>query len=417
MALPLAVDVAVTHLRGRKRQTLVSVLGVALGVGFFIAMTAMMQGFQGFFISTVVDVAPHITISDEFREPERQPAVTAFPDGAVRVEGVKPRDQVRGIKGGPGIVEAIRRLPGVEAAPSLSGQVFLRYGAAERNATLSGIEPSQELRITRLEKDMLAGSLRDLQTRPDGVVLGAGLAKRLGAGMSDRLTAISPAGVIRRVTVVGIYRTGVSSFDDGQAIMLLKEVQILQDRPNVINRIRIRMDDIDAAGDLAARLEARYAYKAESWQEANQGVFSVFRIQSAVMYSTVGAIMVVAAFGIFNIISTVVYEKSRDIAIMKSLGFAEGDIHRIFILEGLLVGVIGALLGWVIGYALVSLLGSLRFNFGGGTIQNDRFHLAYSFVHYAVGGAFSVTAATLAAYIPARRAARLNPVEIVRGAA
>lgn len=415
--MPLLLTVALTHLAGRRRQTLVSVLGVALGVGFFIAMSALMQGFQQFFISSIIDVSPHITISDEHREPTRQPALVAFPGGAVRVEGVKPRDERRGVKRGLAIAAEIGRLPGVEVAPSLQGQLFLRYGSAERNATMIGIDPAAEARLTRLEKDMVAGSLHALETRSDGIALGVTLAKRLGASLGDRLTAVAPSGVMRSVTVMAVYRTGITAFDDGTVYMPLKQAQILQDRHNVINRIRIRLSDPTEAQPIAARLEARFGYKAESWQEANQGIFNVFVIQNAIMYSTVGAITIVAAFGIFNIISTVVFEKTRDIAILKSLGFAEADITRIFLMEGLIVGLVGALAGWMVGYALVSLLSSLRFSFGGGggAMTSDRLRLVWSLYHYLAGGAFSVVSATIAAWLPARRAARLNPVDIIRG--
>src|SRR3954464_15563697 len=145
------------------------------------------------------------------------------------------------------------------------------------------------------------------------------------------------------------------SLDEGQAYILLKKAQILQSRANVINQIRIRLERVDEAREVAARIEALYGYRAESWQEANEGVFGVFRIQNAIMYSTVGAIMVVAAFGIYNIISTVVYEKSRDIAILKSIGLTESDIRRTFLMQGLMIGLIGAVLGWLIGFGLTSL--------------------------------------------------------------
>lgn len=416
MALPLLLDIALTHLSGRKRQTLVSVIGVSLGVGFFIAMASLMQGFQGYFIETVIDVAPHITVSDEFRTPPRQAVQIAFPDAAVALHGVKPRDERRGIRHGGQIVEALTRLPGAAVAPTLQGQVFLRFGSAERTATVIGIDPALERRVTRIDKDIVEGSLGALATRPDAIVIGVGLAKRLGIKLGDTLNAVSAAGVTRRVAVVGLFATGITALDDGQTYMLLKQAQILQDRINIINRIRLRLDDVYGAQELATRIEARFAYKAESWQEANQGVFNVFVIQNAIMYSTVGAIMIVASFGIFNIISTVVFEKSRDIAILKSLGFQESDIRRTFLIEGLIVGLIGAFLGWAVGFGLVQILASVRFEFGRGAVQSDRFHLAYSIVHYLIGGAFALTSAGFAAWLPARRAAALNPVDIIRGA-
>jgi lipoprotein-releasing system permease protein len=340
----------------------------------------------------------------------------AFSGGAVVLHGLKPRDEIRGIRKAGTMVAALSEWPGLSVAPSLDGQVILRYGSADKSATLIGIVPEREIHVTQLADDMVEGHLTDLASAANGIVIGVGLASKLGAKMGDSLNAISPAGVILRVKVVGLFRTGIVNLDEVQAYILLKKAQILQSRANVINQIRIRLERVDEAREVAARIEALYGYRAESWQEANESVFGVFRIQNAIMYSTVGAIMVVAAFGIYNIISTVVYEKSRDIAILKSIGLTESDIRRTFLMQGLMIGLIGAVLGWLIGFGLTSLLASIRFDVGG-MVRNDRFFLAWSVTHYWIGGMFSLVASGVAAWIPARRAAGANPVDIIRGAA
>jgi lipoprotein-releasing system permease protein len=416
MAWPLLVDIALTHLAGRKRQTAVSVLGAALGVGFFIAIAALMQGFQQDFLHRVIESAPHITLRDEFRDPPRQPAAIRFPDAALQLRGVKPLEETRGIKNGRRILGELAQLPGMAVAPTLEGQVFLRYGSRDVSAALIGIEPERERRVTQLEEDLTEGTLGDLARVANGIILGTGLARKLGAATGDSLTAVSPADVTMRVEVVGLFRTGMQPTDDGQAYMLLRDVQILQDRPNVINRIRIRLADVYAAREVASRIEARYGYRAVSWQEASENIFNLFVIQNVIMYSTTGAILVVAAFGIFNIISTVVYEKARDIAILKSLGFAERDVRRIFLLQGLLVGLAGALLGWAVGYGLTLALASIRLGAGIGMRQDDRLILSYSFTYYWLAALFALLAAGFAAWLPARKAARLHPVDIIRGA-
>lgn len=414
--MPLILDIALTHLRNRRRQTLVSILGVALGVGFFIAMAALMQGFQRYFIAKVIDVSPHIIVKDEYRNPPVQPLQRLFPDGAIALRGLKPEEELRGIRNAAAMVDALSRLPGVAVAPTLRGQVFLRYGSRDVSATLVGIEPERERRVTNLERDLVAGRLSALYSTANGIILGEGLADKLGIGLHDTLSVISPAGVILRMQVAGIFRTGITTLDNFEAYALLKKSQILQDRPNVINQIRLRLRDVGQARRLAAAIESRYGYRSESWEETNKNVLGIFVIQNAVTYSSTGAILVVAAFGIFNIISTVIHEKTRDIAILKSIGLAEGDIRRIFLLEGLAVGVVGTLLGWLLGYGLTLLLSSIRFTLEG-FIKSEGFVLYYSFTHYLIAGAFALLAATLAAYLPARKAARLNPVDIIRGGA
>jgi lipoprotein-releasing system permease protein len=216
--------------------------------------------------------------------------------------------------------------------------------------------------------------------------------------------------------VVGLFQTGITGLDDVIGYTLLKKAQVLQDRANIVNQIRMRVADVEGAERIAAEIEARFGYWTESWQETNRNVLDIFIIQNTIMYSTTGAILVVAAFGIFNIISTVVLEKTRDIAILKSIGLEEGDIQRIFLLEGLLVGVVGAALGAGVGYGLTEILASIQLPVGG-FVRHRGFVLSYSVVHYLIAGGAAITAAALAAYLPARKAARLNPVDIIRGAA
>ena len=412
----LILDIAVTHLVHRKRQTLVSVLGVAMGVGFFIAMAAMMQGFQRYFVAKTIDVSPHIIIKDEYRAPPPQPVEQYYRAGAIRLLNVQPRDERRGIKNGMAVVDAIARQPDVAVAPTLAGQIFLRYGTKDVSATLYGIEPEKERRVTYLEQDLIAGSLNGLYTTANGIILGSGLADKAGAALGDTLSIISPAGVILKMKVVGVFRSGVTAKDNYESFALLKKAQILQDRANVVNQIRIRLRDIDQAAALARSLETRYGYRTESWEETNKNVLGIFVIQNGIMYSTVSAILIVAAFGIFNIITTVIHEKERDIAILKSIGFEEGAIRGIFLLEGAVVGVVGTLIGWALGYGLTELLASVRFNVEG-FVKTEGFVLYYSFRHYLIAGLFAMIASLVASYLPARKAAAVNPVDIIRGGA
>lgn len=414
MWLPL--DIALTHLRNRKRQTLVSVLGVAMGVGFFIAMAALMQGFHVYFISKVIDVWPHVVIKDEYRSAPPQPVQRLFNDGVVTLYGLKPREEVRGIKDADTVLAELNRRSDLVAAPTLRGQVFLRYGSKDISATLVGIEIEHERRVSHLEKDLIAGSLNALHTAANGIILGDGVAKKIGAVLNDTLSVISPAGVILKMKVVGIFRTGITPIDNFESYALLKKAQILQDRPNVINQIRIRLNDVDQAHSVASSIEARLGYRSESWEETYENILSIFVIQNGIMYSTVSAILIVAAFGIFNIISTVVHEKTRDIGILKSIGFEERDIRHIFLIEGLLVGLVGTLLGWALGYGLTRVLAAIRIH-NEGFITAEGFILHYTFAHYLIAGSFALLSATFAAWLPARKAAHLNPVDIIRGAA
>lgn len=411
----LVLELALGHLGQRKRQTLVSVAGVALGVGFFIGMMALMGGFQKYFITQVIDSWPHIIIKDEFREPALQPVFRTYPQGAVQLDSLKPRDELKGIRNAREILAALEDSP-YATAPTLRTQVFYRYGSREVAATLVGIEPKREVQVTQLARDINQGSLDGLYSSANGVILGEGLAKKLGVGLGDMLSVTSPVGAVLKMKVVGIFNTGVTALDNFESYSLIKKAQVLAARANVINQVRLRIPDVTVARQVALDLENRFGYKAESWEESYSNVLGLFKVQNGVMYSAVGAILVVAAFGIFNIISTVINEKRRDIAILKSIGLSEGDIKGVFMIQGLILGLVGTLLGWALGYGLTEMLASIRFNMEG-FVRTQGFILDRGLKPYGVAALFAMVSATFAAWLPARKAARLNPVDIIRGAA
>ncbi len=168
------------------------------------------------------------------------------------------------------------------------------------------------------------------------------------------------------------------------------------------------------AREVATRIENDTGYKSVSWQEANEDLLSTFIIRNIIMYTVVGAILLVASFGTYNIISTITHEKARDIAIMKSLGLSEYTVRSIFVIEAMMIGVAGALVGFLLGYLLCLALGSITIT--NPFLDSDRLPLAYSYVHYALAGMVALVSSVLAGYQPARKAARGNPVEIIRGA-
>jgi lipoprotein-releasing system permease protein len=336
----------------------------------------------------------------------------------VALSGVKPLAEPRGIRNANEKLAAMEDLPGVAVAPTLTGPAILRYGTRDVTATILGIEPERERQVTNIEKDLAQGRLEDLRSTANALIVGNGVADRLGAKVGDTVSVISPAGVGLSMKIVGLIRSGITSIDSGQGLALLKTSQVLQDRINIVNQLRLRLADVALAEPLARTLERRFRYRTESWEETNRNVLSLFVIQNAVMYSVVGAILLVAAFGIYNIISTIVYEKTRDIAILKSLGLGEGDIQAVFVVEGVLVGVLGALAGALVGLGLIEVLAAIRFGGEGPIVRGrDGFILARETWPFIAGGVFAVLASAIAALVPARRAARLNPVDIIRGAA
>lgn len=409
----LLVHIASRHLIVRRRQTLVATSGVAVGVGFFLAVSALMVGSQNDFVRQLIDVAPHIIISDELRSPPPQPGIAAYPGGAVELHGYRIRNEVRGLKDWQQILSSVNAIPGAIGSPSLSGAVTLRLGGRDEPLAVVGIEPGLEGRISTIGEKLRAGHLNDLERIQGGIIIGEELAQRLGRGMGDIIPATAASGATRSLRIVALVKKGNSQLGGSNGYMLLREAQSLLGRPFIINRIGVKLADPYAAQTIAAELEARYRYKAQSWQERSADFLSLLLTRNVIMYTVVSAILLVASFGIYTAVSNSVADKRRDIAILRSMGFSQGDLQMVFVLEGMALAVIGVLLGWALGFGLMTILGSLEFSIGG---EVQHIPLDRSARQYAIAAAASLTAGVLAAWLPARKAARVDPVDILRGA-
>ena len=415
--LSVLAGVAFAHLLVRTRQTLVATLGVAVGVGFFLAVSGMMSGSQRDFVRTLVDSAPHIIVRDEQRTPSRQPAVQAFPDSAVHVSGVRPQDEVRGLKGWSAMLDDVRALPGATAAASLTGGAAIRFAGRTEAISLNGVDPRIEGRLIKIEETLVGGRLIDLESRPDGVIITRPLADRLGARLGDTLVVTSTAGVRQRMRILALIepdaRAGFYA-GDNTAYGLLRTAQVLFARPNVVNQLHVKVGDPDRAEAEAKRFESRWGYKWESWQERSRDILNLLVVRNIIMYAVISAILLVASFGIYTAVSTSVTDKRRDIAILRAMGFSDRDVQGVFLIEGMVVGIVGALAGFAFGTLLLEALSRVPLQIQGRPLELP---LDRGPLQYAIAGTASLLSALVAAYLPARKAASVDPVNILRGAA
>jgi lipoprotein-releasing system permease protein len=414
--MKLAFSIALSHLLSHRRQTAVSLLGITLGVAFFLAVTALMRGDDREFIKRLVDSSPHVTVYDEYREPRTQPVLLSYPEAAVELRSVKPRTEVRGIRQYKEKLAFVSSIPHVRAAPALIGQAIVTFAGKDLGATINGVVPDLMKRVSTIDEHFIAGSLETLASNPDGIVLGSGLAEKFRVGLGKNVTVASPVGVVRTMKVVGLFRTGNAVIDEGQAYVLLKRSQNLLNRPNAANRFILQLDDPSEAPEVAKSVEAAVGYKAQSWQEATQDLMSLLKVRRIIMNSVVGAILIVASFGIYNVISTVVLEKTRDIAIMKSIGFHARGILAIFLIEGIIVGTIGSICGTALGLVMMKALSSVQVK---SPLVTEPIYIPmdWGWPPVAMGIGFAMTSALAAAYLPARKGASVHPVDILRGAA
>ena len=410
----LKLDIALAHLTTRKRQTFVSLSGVVLGVAFFLAVSSLMRGSEKDFLKRLVDNSAHITVSDEFRQPRPQPAALRWSDGAVSISNVKPQTETRGIRGYRQKLEFVESLPGVRVAPILVGSAVLAFAGRQEGVTMSGVVPASFKGVSTIDEKIVDGSLDALAANANGIIIGKGLADKFSLAVGGTLSVATSSSASRPMKVLGIFRSGNVNFDETQTFVLLKRAQVMLDRPNRVNRFIIQLEDAYAARDVARRIEESIGYKSVSWAEANEDIVSVLIIRNVIMYSVVSAILIVASLGIYNTLSTIVIEKTRDIAIMKSMGFRGRDVVSVFLLEGLLVGAVGSAFGLSFGAALMKALSEVSLKPPGAT-EIVNLPVWWGPEQFALAAAFALASCIAAAYLPAWRAGRVHPVDVLRG--
>jgi lipoprotein-releasing system permease protein len=332
------------------------------------------------------------------------------------LEGSKPREQVKRIKNAVGIIGQLRRMPGIrDASPVVQGEGIAKYGTKDWNVVLFGIDPEAHLRVTTVGTNIVEGDFARLSRTANGIVLGSGVADNLGVKLDDSILVTSSTGGQALCKVVGIFQTGVTPVDLSRGYMLINDAQTLLDRKNIVNQIVLRTDDYDQAREIAAGIEAVVGYKAESWQEANANFLKIFKIQDMITYVITGSLMIVAAFGVLNILIMAVMERINDIAILKSFGLSRGDITKVYVFQGLVIGLIGGVTGVLLGKLAIEGLRRIPIKMEG-LVKADGLLMSESTSQYVTAFVAAIVLVLIAAVYPARRAAKYDPVEVIRGA-
>src|ERR1700756_314361 len=407
MASNLLFNIAWTHVTTRVRQTLVGMAGVAMGVGFTIMMAGLMQGSQIDFLHQLVDTMPHITVQDERRAPSAQPADREY--GAVQMSGVANVGGRHGIKYPDTVMASLRSwIPG-DVAPSVKTTAIIDHGG-RIGVTLVGIDPRQEIKVSKLASQMREGQITDLSRAPNAIIIGQALAEKLAVKNGNSVALIGGQGTEVSSTVVGIFHSGMKRVDEGQIYALLSTAQLMIGQSGIVNELSLRLNDPLSAERIAKQVEAQTGYKSMSWQEANSDLLSSFAVRDFIVLTVMGAMLLTSSFATYNIISTITNEKRQDIAIMKSLGMRETSVRRIFIIEAAIIGLVGTVFGWILGYALCYGWSKITI-FNPLTGTTVPLSIYYSPMHYLVAGGISLLCCTGAAFFPARKATRVHPVE------
>ena len=410
--------ISMRYLWSHKRQSFICVAGVMISVLMFLSMFSMMEGFRDKFIIETVESSGHIVVNDEPRETRTPILQMAYhdPNALLILDRTKPREQVKQIKNPTGLIHTLRSMPGVlAAAPEVTGDAIATYGTKTTNVSILGVEPEQQERATTIGDKLLEGGFGRLRTAADGVVIGRGIALNLGAKLDDSITLASSSGGKTNARIVGIFQTGVTPVDYSRVYMLINNAQTLLDKKNVINRITIRSDDYTRSQEYAAQIESIAGYKTESWQESNANFLKIFAIQDIITYIITGALLVVAAFGVLNILIMAVLERVNDIAILRSFGLSRRDITLIFLDQGMVIGMIGATAGLIAGKIAIEGLRRLPIQMEG-LVKAEGLLMSENARTYVIAFIAAMIVTLIASVYPARRAAGYDPVEVIRGA-
>jgi lipoprotein-releasing system permease protein len=411
------LKIALTHLLSKKRQTLVAMLGVTFGIAIFIFQAGLMSGFQSTFIEQTVNTTANVRIFNEAKKvrPNILDRVRTDSLHWHAVSNQKPKEEQLKIKNGYQIMSLLEKDPDVEGvSPFLGSPAIFKLGIAEVSGRASGVDIVKENLVFHVADYMVKGDMMKLRTITNGIILGVGLAEKLGAKINDNINVISPLGVTLEMKVVGLHSAGITEVDNTRAFINIRNAQkLVQVDGSYITDLNIKLKDIDNAEVLAHNYERKYGYRSLDWKEANANIFGIFKIQNLITYLIICSILIVSGFGIFNILMMIIYEKMGDIAILKAIGFKDTDIRKIFLTESLIIGIIGGLLGLILGFILQKIIGSIRMDIKGFvSMEYLKFNSTPAFYIFAYCFALVVTA--VAGYLPARKASKVDPIDIIR---
>lgn len=409
--------IAMVHLISKKRQTAVAMLGVMFGITVFIFQAGLITGLQIFMLDKIVNNSPHVHL---YNEPEKNPPsilskIYHADNQMVVVRNQKQKEIDKKIRNSSGIMEIIKKMPGViGVAPNVATQAIVKAGVKQIPVTISGVEIEKEDALFNIHKDQIAGDIRRLDIINNGVILGKGVADKLGATIDDIITVSTTLSTID-MKVVSITSTGITSIDDNRAMVNLRIAQKLMNRDKLyITDINLKLKDVDKADEMSGDLTRLFGLKAQSWKEANANVFSVFKIQNIATYLVITSILIVAGFGIFNILMMMIYEKMTDIAVLKSIGYKNRDIRNIFMVEAIVIGFTGGLLGLAHGWLASYVASKIEVKLAG-LVTLDHLSINFDPMFYLAGFAFAIVTTALAGYFPALKASKVDPVDIIRG--
>lgn len=412
------LSISKTHLLSRKKQSVIAALGVTFGIGTFIILVSFMTGLNKMLDGLILDRTPHIRIYNEITPSEKQPVdfVESLKDGLTIVRSIKPKQSQERIHNALPLISQLKKDERVEGvAPQVKAQVFYIAGSIQLNGIVNGVDILEDDRLFNVGSYITEGSAEDLARTDNGILLGSGIADKMSLEVGDKIQVMASNGELFQLKVVGLYQSGLAEIDNAQSYANLKTAQrLLQEGNNYITDLHVKLVNIERAEGMAREIRDVYNLSAIDINQANAQFETGTTIRNIITYAVSITLLIVAGFGIYNILNMMIYEKMNDIAILKATGFSGKDVRLIFITQALLIGLAGGVVGLVFGHGVAVLIDHTPFETEAlPTIKT--FPVNFNPLYYIIGVSFALVATFLAGYMPAQRARHVDPVEIIRG--
>ena len=401
-------DIARTYLFSGKKMTAVAVLGVLLGMSIYIFMNSLLVGFDKASDENIFKNTPHIRLYNDDVISKNLVSDTA---AEYLISNPKVVPKVNTIINPNGIAEMVQQQKEVTVVTAqVNTSVFYNNGKTQVSGLSIGIKPDEADMMYSITSSMVEGKFETLKSDPNGIVIGIGIAEKMNLALGDNINLTSQKGVTKNLRVAGIFRSFNSTADDTKSYVNLYTAQQLLKENNVyVTDISVNVKDPHQAAAVAEKLSQLTGYKSEDWKESNESLMALSKMRFIMINFVSTAIMLIAGFGIYNILNMTVSQKINDIAILKTIGFKGNDVIRIFVTQALSIGLIGVVGGMLMALLMITLLKKVYI---GGDI--GYFPVDYELQKFIQGIVMGLVITFFAGYIPARKAAKVDPVSIFR---